>query len=101
MPIDLWLISAAKAVVEIAGLALLAQGVVGFLSGARRENNGVYRLLRVVTRPATRLVRWFTPRLVVDAHIPAVTFFVLVWLWFLLIYAKYQSCLSHGLNCTR
>jgi CBS domain-containing protein len=52
-------------------------------------------------RIAHLLERWLMPRLVVDAHIPFVTFFVLVWLWFLLIYAKYQLCLAHGLNCTR
>lgn len=101
MPFDLLLVSVAKALVEIAGLALLGQGVVGFLSGQRRQDNVVYQMLRVVTRPATRLVRWLMPRLVVDAHIPFVTFFVLAWLWLLLIYAKYQLCLAHGLNCAR
>ncbi len=82
------LITLLRVLVEVAGFALLGQGLVGFLAGRKREENFVYRLFQVVTRPAVRAVRAITPRAILDRHVPFVTFFVLLWLWLLLAVLK-------------
>lgn len=99
MPADLLLVSILRALVEVAGFALLGQGVLAVLAGKYRHDNLFYKILQTITRPVTRLVRAITPRLVIDAHIPYVTFFLLFWLWIALAVAKRTLCASHGLQC--
>lgn len=94
---DLFVVSILRALVEVALLSLLGQGAVGLLSGARRDGNPVYRLFQVVTRPVVRLVRWLTPKVVVDRHVPFVAFFLTFWLWIVLAYVKRVLCEGHGL----
>ncbi|MCU0841424.1 MAG: hypothetical protein MUC79_06855 [Thiobacillaceae bacterium] len=84
----LFLVSLLRALVEVAGFALLGQGIVGLLSGRRRDDNFVYRLFQVVTRPAIRAVRAVTPAVILDRHIPYIAFFLLLWLWLALAYLK-------------
>lgn len=84
----LFLVTLLRALVEVAGFALLGQAVVGLLSGRRRQDNFVYRLFRVVTRPAVRAVRAIMPAVILDRHIPVVAFFLLLWLWLALAYLK-------------
>ncbi len=85
---ELYLLSVARALVEVAGLALLGQGILALLSGKHRHQNIFYKLFEIVTGPVVRLVRWMTPRVILDAHIPFVTFFILTWLWIGLAVAK-------------
>lgn len=85
---ELFVLSILRALVEVAMLALLGQGVVGFLSGARRQANPIYQLFAVVTRPVIRLVRVVTPKAILDRHVPFVAFFLLFWLWIFLAWAK-------------
>jgi uncharacterized protein YggT (Ycf19 family) len=73
--------SLVKMWVEIAALSLAAQGIVGIFSPSQREQNPVYRLFGVVTRPVNALVRRITPAFVVDKHIAFVSFFYLAVLW--------------------
>jgi len=40
-----------------------------------------------------------TPRFVHDAHIGLLAFFILVWLWLGLAFAKRYLCISQGLDC--
>jgi hypothetical protein len=96
---DLLLVSALRAMVEVAGFALLGQGLLAVLAGKAREQNFVYQLFRVVTRPVIRAVRFITPRFILDQHMPLVSFFVLVWLWVALAFAKRYLCALHGLSC--
>lgn len=70
-----------RALVEVAGFALLGQGILAVLAGRKREDNFVYRLLQIVTGPIVKLVRFITPRFVLDAHIPLLAFFLLLWIW--------------------
>jgi hypothetical protein len=77
-----------RAVVEVAMLALLGQGLVALVAGRGREANPVYRLFRIVGAPAVRAVRFAVPRRILDRHLPYVAFFVLFWLWILLAYVK-------------
>jgi len=85
---ELLLLGVLRALVEVALLALLGQGVVGLLAGSRRGTNPIYVLFQVVTKPAIRATRWITPGLILDRHIPYVTFFLLFWLWIFLAWAK-------------
>lgn len=99
MPIDLLLVSVLRALVEVAGFALLGQGLLGVLAGKYREQNIFYRALRTVTGPAVKSVRFISPRFILDAHIPVLTFFLLFWLWIVLALVKRHLCGLHGLAC--
>ena len=84
----LYIVSILRALVEVAGMFLLAQGLLFLLSGATREKNIVYQLFKIITRPVIQMTRFVTPRVIVDKHIPFVAFFILFWLWLLLAYVK-------------
>lgn len=60
--IELFIVSSLKALVEVAALALLSQGVVGFLSGRAKQDNFVYRLFLVVTAPIIKFTRFISPK---------------------------------------
>lgn len=92
----LTLILAAKAVTEIALLALLGQWMLGVLSGQRRELNPFYRVLQTVGQPVLALARRLSPRWVVDRHVPLVAVLLLVWVWVALTLAKLSLCLQIG-----
>lgn len=99
MPFDILLVSILRSLVEVAGFALLGQGVLVLLAGKYREQNIFYRTLRTVTQPVVRAVRFITPRFILDAHVPVLTFFLLLWLWLMLAFAKRHLCGLHGLAC--
>ena len=71
------------AVCAFAGLLLLGQGAVWLISFGRHERNPVYRAVRFLTSPVTRLVRLFTPARIADRHLPLVAFLLLFWVWVL------------------
>lgn len=96
---ELFIVSALKALVEIAAMALLAQGLIGFLSGKAKDNNFVYRLFQVVTAPIYKLVRWISPKFIADQHMGLACFFLLFWVWVGLIYAKSYVCHAQNLAC--
>jgi hypothetical protein len=97
--LDLALLSILRALVEIAGFALLGQAVLALLAGASRQQNPFYKILRTVAQPAVRTTRFLAPRRIVDAHIPPLTFILLFSLWLALAYAKRLLCGLHGLPC--
>ncbi len=99
MPLDLLLVSIALTLVQVAGYALLGQGVLALLAGQRRGQNLFYRILQTVASPAVRAMRWITPRFILDRHLPVLTFFVLVWVGLLLVRARRHLCGLHGLVC--
>ena len=70
-----------KALTEVAGVAFLGQGVLWVLTGVKRDKNLVYTLFKTITSPVTRVTRAITPRVIVDAHIGLVAFFLLILLW--------------------
>lgn len=96
---DLFVLSALRALVEVALLALLGQAAVGLLSGTRRHKNPIYALFQVITKPVVRFTRWFTPKVILDRHVPFVAFFLMFWLWILLAWVKRQLCAVSGLVC--
>jgi uncharacterized protein YggT (Ycf19 family) len=96
---EILLLSLVRVLVEVAGLALLGQGLLALLAGKARHNNAIYKLFQIVTAPAVRLVRAVTPRFIIDAHIPMVTFFLLLWLWIGLAALRQYVCTVNGLAC--
>jgi hypothetical protein len=96
---ELMLISVLRALVEVAGMFLLGQGVLYLFAGAKRHSNVVYRVFQVVTGPVVRGVRFITPRVIVDRHVPVVAFFLLFWLWIGLAWMRRVVCTIEGLTC--
>ena len=99
MSTDLFLVTIAKALVEISALFILGQGILYVLSGAKREGNLFYQLFRIITRPVYGIVRLLTPKFVVDRHVPWVALMVLFWLWLALTFAKIQICAERDDKC--
>jgi hypothetical protein len=81
-------------VLYIALLALVGQGVLHVLAGARRDSNIFYRLLQVVSKPFTLPVRWITPRQVEDRHVPVVTFLLLLIGYAVVTFEKINLCMA-------
>jgi hypothetical protein len=97
----LLLASAVKLLIEIALMALAGQWLLGLLAGARRETNLFYRLLKVVTQPVVQGVRWITPRVVLDRHVPLVAFLLLAFGWLAATAFKIRLCLEIGVQACR
>ena len=95
MPADLVLITVARGLVEVAGFALIGQGLLALLAGKQRHDNIFYRILATITRPPLRATRLIAPRVIVDAHIPLLAFFLLFWLWIALAYVRLLVCESN------
>ena len=83
-----------KALAEIAGVAFLGQGVLWVIAGAKRDQNLFYNLFKTLTSPVTRATRFITPRIVIDAHIGLVAFFLLLVLWVVLTAFKIRLVLD-------
>ena len=94
---DLFIVSLLRALVEVALLALLGQGLLALLAGVRRHDNFVYRLFLVITGPVMKVCRWITPKVIIDKHLPFVAFFLLFWLWIMLAWIKRELCVLSGL----
>lgn len=92
------LLTIVKAVLEIAGMAFIAQLAIGVFAWNRRHQNFVYKLLEVVTSPFTRLTRLVTPKFVLDRHIPLAAFFLLLVLWLVVLFELAGSCRSDPLQ---
>lgn len=96
---QLFIITIVRTLVEVAGWALIGQGVLALLAGNTRQNNFVYQIFQIVTRPIIRAVRAISPKVILDAHIPFIAFFLLFWIWLGLAYYKHQVCITHQLAC--
>ncbi len=87
----------AQVVLYIALLALLGQGALFVLAGAKRDTNFFYKLLQVISKPFTLPVRKLTPRMVSDQHVPFVAFFLLLVLSFIVFVERgYLLCEQLG-----
>lgn len=97
--IEFFIVSSLKALLEVAGLSLIGQGLIGLLAGKAKQNNFVYRIFLVVTAPIYKLARLISPRFIADAHMGLVSFFIVFWLWLALVYAKGYICQIQNLAC--
>lgn len=87
-----------KLLAEIALMALLAQWILGLLAGKQRDRNLFYQLFDVVTRPVVRGVRFITPRVVIDRHLPLVAFLLLTFVWIVVTMTKIDLCVQIGVH---
>lgn len=84
-----------KALAEVAGVAMIGQGVLWVLAGAKRDQNLVYGILKTITSPVMKVTRWITPRVVLDQHLGLVAFFLLIVLWLGLTVMKIRIVLEN------
>ncbi len=82
-------------------LALAGQGALYVLAGPKRDSNFFYRLLQLLSKPFTFVVRKLTPARVADAHVPLVTFLLLVIAYAVVTFEKIDLCLNLGLEQCR
>lgn len=96
---ELLMLSALRALVQMAMLFMLGQGLLALLAGGRRHTNVVYKLFVLLTQPVIKFTRWISPRQIIDKHVPFVAFVLLFWLLVLLTYLKKSYCDAHLLQC--
>lgn len=92
------LVSIFKLLAEIALLALLGQGVLFILAGAKRDQNVFYQTLQVVTRPLTAVARYIAPKVVLDRHVPVVAFLLAFFIWVVATLSKISICVQRGVH---
>jgi len=93
----LQILNIAQVVLYIAMLALLGQGLLYVLAGAKRDSNFFYKLLQVISKPFTLPMRKVTPRQVADEHVPIITFFLLLVISFIVFVERgYLLCEQLG-----
>jgi hypothetical protein len=85
-----------KALVEMLLLVLLGQGLLYLLAGSGRHQNLIYRMFTAITAPVLKVVRFITPRFIVDQHVGLVAFFLLALLWFVALALKVQFVLEQA-----
>ncbi len=84
-----------KALTEVATVAMIGQGVLYLLTGAKRDQNAVYGIFKTLTLPVMKVTRWITPRFVLDRHLGMVAFFFLTVLWLGLTVMKIKIVLEN------
>ena len=84
-----------KALTEIAGVAMLGQGILWVIAGSKRQQNPIYGLFRTLTMPVMKVTRAITPRVVLDQHLGLVAFFLLLVLWLVLTANKINIVLDN------
>lgn len=88
-------------VLYIPMLALLGQGLLFVLAGPKRDQNFFYKLLQVLSKPFTLVVRKLTPKKVADQHVPIVTLFLLVLAYVVVTFEKINLCVQIGIEACR
>ena len=83
-----------KALTEIAGVAMLGQGVLWVIAGSKRQQNAIYGLFKTLTSPVMKATRAITPRIILDQHLGLVAFFLLLVLWLALTAMKIKLVLD-------
>lgn len=90
----LTLLSVIQLVLYVALLALLGQGILFLLAGARRDENFFYGLLKIISKPFTVPVRLLTPSKVGDHQVPIVTFFLLLIAYAVVTFERINLCIG-------
>ncbi len=94
----LLLVEVLKLVAEIALMAIAGQWILGLLAGAKREQNLVYQLFQVLTKPFISGARLVSPRIVLDRHLPLVAFLLLSFVWVVATVTKIDICVRIGVH---
>lgn len=96
---ELFILGVLRALIEVAMLFLLGQGLLAVLAGSRRHDNMMYKLFVIVTGPVIKAMRFITPRQIIDKHVGFIAFAVLFWLWIGLAWLKRLYCDTNMLQC--
>ncbi|MDO8787363.1 MAG: hypothetical protein Q7J42_04745 [Sulfuritalea sp.] len=96
---ELLFIGALRALVEVAMLFLLGQGLLGLLAGRGRDSNTMYKLFLIITGPVLKTARRILPPQIIDKHLPYIAFAVLFWMWIALAWLKRLYCETNLLQC--
>lgn len=78
-------------------LGLAGQGVLYVLAGAGRDSNVFYKLLQLLSKPFTFMVRKITPRQVSDTQVPVVTFMLLLVVYAVVTFERADLCISSNM----
>lgn len=70
-----------KALVEVAAVGMVGQGLLYVVAGRGRENNLIYKLFKTITSPVAKVTRFLMPRVVLDRHLWLVSILLLSLLW--------------------
>jgi hypothetical protein len=81
MAMTLFLIGALRAIVEMIGLCLLAQGGLYLLAGQKRAGNPIYQLFSLLTRPPRQLLARLLPAGASAVTVGIACFVLLFLLW--------------------
>jgi len=100
MPAEILFISILRALVEVAGMLMLGQGLLWLFGPKARDGNFIYDLFKKGTSPFIKATRFIMPKFIHDAHIGLVAFLILLWIWFGLGVAKRHICVAQQLVCT-
>ena len=79
-------------------LALAGQAMLYVLAGPRRDSNFFYRLLQLLSKPFTLVVRRLTPAKVDDQQVPIVTFFLVLIVYVVVTFERIDLCVKLGLE---
>ena len=79
-------------------LALTGQAMLYVLAGPKRDSNFFYRLLQLLSKPFTAVVRRVTPAKVGDHQVPIVTFFLVVVMYVVVTFERIDLCVKLGLD---
>ncbi len=81
----------AKALAEVALLALAGQGLLYMLAGEKRETNVFYQVLRAAASPALGVARLLVPKFFPPLWVGLVAFSMVAAIWVVATY--YKICL--------
>ncbi|HSD59385.1 MAG TPA: hypothetical protein VLC55_00840 [Burkholderiales bacterium] len=88
------LVTIVKALAEVAGFALIGQGILYLFAGANRERNFAYQMLKAVTSPVFKTARFLTPRFVLDRHLWMLAVLLVFLVWYIAAQYKLGLCLT-------
>ena len=85
-----------KSLIELSLMFVVGRFILGLLAGAKRQNNVFWQLLDVASKPSLWLTRRFSPKLILDQHIPLAAVSWLIIAWVLVVMLKIDLCLQVG-----
>lgn len=91
-------LNAAQLLLYIGILALLGQGLLFILAGAKRDTNMFYQLFTIVNKPWIYIAALIAPKQIAKRHHAFVAFCVVAVLYLAVTVAKIEHCVSVGMT---
>jgi hypothetical protein len=85
-----------KSLIELSLMFVVGRFILGLLAAAKRQTNVFWQLLDVASKPSLWLTRRFSPKLILDQHIPLAAVSWLIIAWVLVVMLKIDLCLQVG-----